>query len=105
VEAFLDDRKLSADLKGMQSRLRVAGNLAAKVVGGAMLATAGAAIYKIREQMTELDRIGDRANTLGMDPAELMQLSYAAVQGAGMTGEAFEKGYARMNVALQEARL
>jgi hypothetical protein len=104
IEAFLDDKKLSADLKGMQSRLRVAGNLAAKVVGGAMLATAGAAVYKIRQQMLELDAIGKRARTLGMDPGELMQLGYVAQRSAGMTGEAFERGMQRLNKSLQEAR-
>ncbi len=107
VEAFLDDKQLNTDMKGMSTKLKTAGKAAAVAVAAAAAAAMAAAsrfiINKIRENMQQLDEMGKRARTLDMRPVELMQLGYVARQSAGMAQEAFENAYERMQDSLQKA--
>ena len=59
----------------------------------------------VSNAMRDLDEIAKAARPLGLDPAELMQLSYVAERSAGMTADAFRKGYERVIRSMSEARL
>jgi hypothetical protein len=77
--------------------------LAATAGVGLLAAAVGTTIYKVRQEMQELDEAGKKSRTLGLAPDEMLGMQYAAERAAGMTAEKFATSMIRVNHVTQQA--
>ncbi len=78
--------------------------IAAGIGVGALVAGLAGMARGISNAMNDLDDLAKTARPLGIDPAELMQLGYVAERSAGMTADAFQRGYQRVLRSMGQAQ-
>lgn len=94
--------KLAGAFKGVASAI---GSILSKVplIGGAIVATAGAAVAGLMSLVNHFDELGDKAEELGVGVDFLAQMRYAA-ERSGASVESLDQGLKGFTASLGQAR-